>query len=118
MKATEQALTDAENTVDEQAIKNVLLAKQGEFEKRIGALIRDLSKLHSADSSEQAQERENDEVLEALLAEANEEVVLVKAALARIDAGEYGICIECGAEIDSKRLKAYPEAARCIHCAA
>lgn len=110
MKETGQA-------VSEKTIKDALLLKQTEFEKRIKALVRDLSKPHSADSSEQAQERENDEVLEALLAEANEEIVLIKAALTRMEAGEYGVCTDCGDEINPQRLEAYPEAACCIDCA-
>lgn len=37
-------------------------------------------------------------------------------ALRRIDQGSYGICIECGSDIGSDRLDAYPTAARCIDC--
>ncbi len=28
-----------------------------------------------------------------------------------------GICIECGEQIDPRRLEVMPHAARCIHCA-
>lgn len=38
----------------------------------------------------------------------------VTDALARIDAGTYGICIDCGEVIPDERLEAMPEAARCI----
>ncbi|MGH9334573.1 MAG: TraR/DksA family transcriptional regulator, partial [Vicinamibacteria bacterium] len=31
----------------------------------------------------------------------------------RLDEGTYGICIDCGKEIPSKRLEAVPEALRC-----
>ena len=44
------------------------------------------------------------------------EIRLVNAALARIDAGSYGLCTDCGVEIPLARLHAAPEAARCIHC--
>ena len=44
------------------------------------------------------------------------EIRLVDAALARIDAGSYGLCTDCGVEIPLARLHAAPEAARCIHC--
>ena len=40
----------------------------------------------------------------------------VDAALARLDDGTYGACLECGAPIPSARLDAYPMAARCIAC--
>ncbi|MFP3949366.1 MAG: TraR/DksA family transcriptional regulator [Gemmatimonadota bacterium] len=41
----------------------------------------------------------------------------VRAALVRMDAGEYGICVECGAEIPYGRLMVVPEAERCPSCA-
>lgn len=40
----------------------------------------------------------------------------VEAALARIEAGTYGECTDCGAHITAARLRAQPEAARCVHC--
>lgn len=42
----------------------------------------------------------------------------VEAALARIDAGAYGRCVDCGGPIGRGRLEAMPEAARCITCQA
>lgn len=44
------------------------------------------------------------------------ELNAVDAALARIEAGVYGECIDCGAHITAARLHATPEAPRCIHC--
>ncbi len=40
----------------------------------------------------------------------------VEAALARIEAGTYGECTDCGTQITAARLHATPEAARCVHC--
>lgn len=37
-------------------------------------------------------------------------------ALDRIKDGEYGICIECGEEIGTKRLEVRPQAKYCIDC--
>ena len=42
----------------------------------------------------------------------------VEAALARMDAGTYGRCMDCDAEIDADRLRAYPTAMRCSRCQA
>jgi DnaK suppressor protein len=36
--------------------------------------------------------------------------------LLRIAEGSYGECVDCDAHIAEARLKAAPEAARCIHC--
>ncbi len=44
------------------------------------------------------------------------ELAAIDAALARIEAGTYGDCIDCGVAITAARLHATPEAARCIHC--
>ena len=38
----------------------------------------------------------------------------VEAALARLDAGTYGTCVDCGQPIPDARLEVRPEAARCI----
>lgn len=40
----------------------------------------------------------------------------VESALARIEAGTYGDCVDCGEPITAARLHATPEAARCVHC--
>lgn len=40
----------------------------------------------------------------------------IQEALQRLDAGEYGICEECGEEISIERLKARPVTTLCIEC--
>ena len=40
----------------------------------------------------------------------------VRAALARMDEGTYGVCIHCEEEIKPKRLEAVPWAAYCVNC--
>ena len=44
------------------------------------------------------------------------ELAMIDAALARIEAGIYGECIDCATHIPAPRLKASPEASRCIPC--
>jgi DnaK suppressor protein len=34
-----------------------------------------------------------------------------------MEAGEYGICVECGTEIEHGRIEAHPYAHHCIDCA-
>ena len=41
----------------------------------------------------------------------------IAAALARMDEGEYGTCLECGDEIAVRRLEFTPAAPLCIGCA-
>lgn len=52
----------------------------------------------------------------ALDAHDSAEIAAVNIALKRIEDGSYGECVDCGAQIAEARLKAAPEAARCIHC--
>lgn len=40
----------------------------------------------------------------------------IVAAERRIATGSYGVCIDCGAPIDYRRLEAYPTAKRCRPC--
>ena len=44
------------------------------------------------------------------------ELGAIDAALARIEAGTYGECTDCGVHIPAARLHATPEAPRCIPC--
>lgn len=45
------------------------------------------------------------------------EVLQIDAALARVEAGEYGVCADCGTDIDPRRLAALPYALLCTECA-
>jgi DnaK suppressor protein len=58
-------------------------------------------------------ERERDLTLLAQVRAALEEI---DRALAKIDAGTYGVCEQCGAAIPKARLKALPHAALCVAC--
>jgi len=40
----------------------------------------------------------------------------IEAAFARVKAGEYGVCVDCGQDIEFPRLRAYPTAKRCLQC--
>lgn len=69
---------------------------------------------HPEDST--AQTNTERELEFALDAHESAELRLVEEALSRMEAGTYGVCIDCGTEIPPARLKAAPEAARCIPC--
>ena len=87
-----------------------------EYRERIDALCRDLARSHSTDSTEQALERENDEVLEALLSEARIALRRVEQAQERLHAGNYGNCTKCSEAIGFGRLAVMPMAERCVQC--
>lgn len=88
-----------------------------ELEAREAHIARDLAEPLNADSSEQAVEMEDDQSLEAQALLVTREIASVKRALARIEDGEYGVCVRCGGNINPARLEARPEAALCIACA-
>ncbi len=44
------------------------------------------------------------------------ELAEVEAALARIQAGTYGECVDCGADIAADRMHVHPAATRCTGC--
>jgi len=44
------------------------------------------------------------------------DLAATKKALEKIQKGVYGICENCGKEINQKRLEAFPEAKFCIDC--
>jgi DnaK suppressor protein len=70
-----------------------------------------------ADSEEQAIDLENQEALEAVEKSGIQEIRRIEQTLKRISEGTYGICAQCGADIDPKRLNVLPTALTCISCA-
>ncbi len=45
-----------------------------------------------------------------------QQLVMIEAALRRIDEGSYGECFVCGEGIDPRRLAIAPTSTRCISC--
>lgn len=100
-----------------EASKGQLEAKLTELQSRLASIKRDVRQAHSGDSAEQAQERENDEVVDAIGNETRVSISVVQQALERIERGTYGQCEICADAIGEQRLTAVPEATRCVECA-
>jgi RNA polymerase-binding protein DksA len=103
--------------------KNENIAKElktrlSELTGRLAEIESDLRKPLSADSEERATDLENQDALEGIKNSEIREVHQIQGALRRIAEGTYGVCVQCGADIDPKRLEALPIATRCISCAA
>ena len=88
-----------------------------EYSRRANAIRRDLGLQRNADFAEQAVERQNDEALQALLAEAEAGMRQIGLARLRLADGSYGICQRCGEAIEPARLQALPAAEYCLACA-
>ncbi len=60
---------------------------------------------------------QNQAMAKAQAARRQTETTRLRAALVRIDEGEFGYCEDCGDDIAPKRLELDPAAAKCIACA-
>lgn len=104
--------------MDNSTVKKMLEERLASLELRLGKIKLDASQSHSSDFEEQAQERENDEVLDQIGNETLASIQQIKTALAKIDNGSYGTCGSCGNDIGQNRLEIIPESDLCLECAA
>ena len=105
---------------DHDEIRERLANRRAELEQRLDKIkadVRHTEKPLEQDFAEQAVERENDEVLDALGEAARVELAEIQKALIRIDRDEYGICAICGRTIPKERLEVLPYSDRCVTCA-
>jgi len=91
--------------------------RKSDLQARLAKIKNQATRGYSGDSAEQAQERENDEVVDAIGNETRQSLRAIQVALDRIAAGSYGECEVCGEEIGVARLRVIPEATRCVNCA-
>jgi DnaK suppressor protein len=103
----------------ERDLRRILHDRQREIEGDVRTRIRDARTdrasevFDEVDHSDAAMQEEMDFALIQMKAET---LARVDEALARLDAGSYGRCFECGGEISEKRLRALPFAGRCTTC--
>lgn len=94
-----------------------LEARRDELNSRFARITANVRRGLESDSEERAKELEDSEVVDALGNETRAELGRIRAALQRMDDGEYGVCVECGGAIAEGRLLARPAASTCIDCA-
>jgi len=92
-----------------------LRAEIGQAESQIQRLSDTVSEAgdDEADASSKLYEREHEL---ALTRNTRELLEQTEHALARIDAGTYGVCESCGKPIGKARLLAFPRATLCVEC--
>lgn len=103
---------------DYTAIEQQLKARLADILARSDEIEDDLRGPLDADFSEQAVDLADDEALEGIDNVLRAEAGQIRVALARIEAGTYGSCANCGEDIPPERLAAQPVATRCVKCAA
>jgi DnaK suppressor protein len=96
--------------------KETLNTRREELAARVSSIDATLQAPLSADFEEQAGDLEGQEQLEGLESAALKEIAAIDAALGRIAAGTYGICVKCGGAISRKRMEAVPTATTCVAC--
>lgn len=97
--------------------KAVLETRRAQLLARLEGIEAELDSHTSKDWEESATEHEDDEVLEGIGLSSQQEIRMIDAALQRIAAGEYGICVKCGGEIGEDRLAVLPYTPFCRSCA-
>jgi DnaK suppressor protein len=100
-------------------IKDALLTRRASLRHRHERIQQDLQRRNDplvADAPDQAIQLQNDAVLHVIDNATNDELVTLDAALRRLDQGLYGICNQCGGEIEDARLDML-HAVTCSACA-
>ena len=95
------------------ALENLHRENSRSLEEETGELVSGSADQHLADTATETVDREIGNTLE----EHDERLLgAIDDALARIENGTYGKCVNCGAPIPEERLEAMPWATLCIDC--
>ncbi len=100
-----------------QKIREILQRRRREILSANAGAHRELSALKDQERDpeyeENAQAELADYTLSSLMESQRREIMLIDAALRRMDTGVFGDCVDCGYEIPIERLEALPFAIRC-----
>jgi len=111
------------NASQKQQITAALDARQAELAAEIRSELERSGHEHFADLAGEVADAGDASVADmlidhdiAVIRRQVEELTQVEAAMARVDAADFGECEECGADIGVQRLLVVPHATRCIGC--
>jgi DnaK suppressor protein len=100
-------------------LQAMLLDRQRELQRVLQRRVRQAPAGHPAgavDDTEQAEADVQEDIEVALIQMKGEALQRVRDALVRLEAGNYGDCVDCHGEIAAGRLRAVPFAVRCAAC--
>lgn len=105
------------------SLRERLEARAAELREEVGALRAEEAGSETrtprrpvGDGGERGEEESRQTVRHAEQGRDTQELSDIGAALARMDDGSYGECVDCGCDIPLARLQAEPSAARCLPC--
>lgn len=100
-------------------LKQALLSEQAALSQELAALQSTIKEesvgysTHPADEASTAFDQARDLAVQVTT---EQTLKLIDDALVRFDNGTYGLCLDCGQEIDAARLEAIPYAPLCLSC--
>ena len=113
--AKSKGVTDHERY---QVLKSMLEDRRREIQDKLRSLRETLPT--DATTVKDAEEQSVDDFVQemdfAIMEMKAESLGKIDEAIRRLEAGVYGVCAECGAEIAEPRLKALPFATLCVAC--
>ena len=99
--------------------KEILESRRDQINKNIDSVNSELNQLNSLelnDEGDHASVNNNSMVESVIVQQQAKELEEIEVTLAKIAAGEYGICEMCEDDIGFQRLKVKPHAIYCIDC--
>ena len=108
-------------------VRAVLTALRSDLAGRLRELTGSFDELVAASADSNADDEHDPEgatiafersQLDTIVRHVRHQVAETDAALARVEAGTYGVCAACGRAIPAARLEARPVARTCVGCAA
>ena len=111
---TDAELAEVRQTLEEEAagLRADIAKAESAVAERLDNGLRDAGD-DEADAGVKTYEREHEFVMTSNSRQLLEQT---EKALARIDAGSYGVCESCGEPIGKARLTAFPRAVLCVTC--
>jgi DnaK suppressor protein len=108
--------------VDKKSIarfKKLLQIRQIELRRRLSQVQREGHAIEPGGAKDEGDRATTSQMRELLFLQTSHDRSLLadlEEALARVDAGTFGECLNCGQEIGIKRLEAIPQARYCVTC--
>ncbi|UVI35106.1 TraR/DksA family transcriptional regulator [Brevibacterium spongiae] len=112
--------------IDEKKMRDLLEAERADARALIASLTQGINEVSAARDGDNSDDEHDPEgatlafersQAATLLEQTKTRLDEIAEALARLDSGSFGTCIDCGGPIAEARLEIRPYAAKCVDCA-